>query len=95
MIAALRSPASEEDGALSVTLVFLGRLEDVAGGGKRSVPLSASVDAVIDSLEPELAEALRAPKVRLAVNGVLLREKNAPILRDGDEIAFLPPVSGG
>jgi molybdopterin synthase sulfur carrier subunit len=80
---------------VSLTLVFLGRLEDVAGGGKRSVPLQPCVDAVLDSLEPELGKTLRASKVKLAVNGVLLRDTDAPVLRDGDEIAFLPPVSGG
>lgn len=80
---------------MPLDLIFLGRLEDVAGAGQRAAPLQPSVDAVIDSLEPELAQALRAPNVKLAVNGILLRDTDAPVLRDGDEIAFLPPVSGG
>lgn len=80
---------------MALTLVFLGKLEDVAGAGSLSVPLLASIDAVIDALEPTLAHALRAPRVKLAVNGVLLTDRDAPVLRDGDEIAFLPPVSGG
>jgi molybdopterin synthase sulfur carrier subunit len=80
---------------LSLTLVFLGRLEDVAGTGKRSIPLQPCVDAVLESLEPELGQALRTSKVKLAVNGILLRDTDAPVLREGDEIAFLPPVSGG
>ncbi|GGB92318.1 hypothetical protein GCM10011494_08350 [Novosphingobium endophyticum] len=80
---------------MPIDLIFLGRLEDVAGAGQRAAALQPSVDAVIDSLEPELAQALRAPNVKLAVNGILLRDTDAPVLRDGDEIAFLPPVSGG
>lgn len=88
-------PSSEEEGAMSINLVFLGRLEDVAGGGKRSVPVAPSVDAVIASLEPELGRALKAPKVKLAVNGILLQDRKSLALKDGDEIAFLPPVSGG
>lgn len=80
---------------MPLDLVFLGRLEEIAGGGKRSVPLLASVDAVVESLEPELRQAVRAPKVKLAVNGILLQDTGAPVLHDGDEIAFLPPVSGG
>ncbi|HKT85133.1 MAG TPA: MoaD/ThiS family protein [Novosphingobium sp.] len=80
---------------MPLDLVFLGRLEEAAGGGKRSVPLLPCVDAVLDSLEPHLREAVRAPKVKLAVNGILLQDSDAPVLKDGDEIAFLPPVSGG
>ena len=80
---------------MSITLVFLGRLEDMAGGGKRSVPLAPSIDAVLDALEPELGQALKAAKIKLAVNGILLQDRDAPVLKDGDEIAFLPPVSGG
>lgn len=80
---------------MALNLVFLGRLEDVAGSGNRSVPAASSIDDVIASLEPELGRALRAPKVKLAVNGTLLRGADAPALKDGDEIAFLPPVSGG
>lgn len=79
----------------SLTLVFLGRLEDLAGGGSRTIALAPSIDAVLDSLEPPLAEVLRAPRVKLAVNGILLQDMDAPVLKDGDEIAFLPPVSGG
>lgn len=80
---------------MSLDLVFLGRLEEVAGCGKRSIPHMPCVDAVIASLEPELARALKAPRVKLAVNGILLQDTDAPVLKDGDEIAFLPPVSGG
>lgn len=87
--------SSGEENALSVKLVFLGRLEDLAGGSSRTVPLEPSIDAVLDSLDPDLAKALRAPRVKLAVNGILLQDTDAPVLKEGDEIAFLPPVSGG
>lgn len=72
-------------------MLFLGRLQDVAGGGERTVEHRADVAGLIDSFEPELAQALRSDKVRVAVNGVL----GAAALADGDEVAFLPPVSGG
>ncbi|MCJ2183153.1 MoaD/ThiS family protein [Novosphingobium sp. 1949] len=84
---------------MAINLVFLGKLEDVAGCSARAIPLSDTLsdtlDGVIDGLEPTLAEALRAPRVKLAVNGVLVQDRDVPVLRDGDEIAFLPPVSGG
>lgn len=78
---------------MALTLVFLGRLEDLAGAGPREVALAPSLAAVIAGLEPELAEALRGPRIRYAVNGTLVQGEAA--LADGDEIAFLPPVSGG
>lgn len=80
---------------MALNLVFLGRLEDIAGEPMRAVPLKDSIDAVLDGLEPGLAGELRAPRVKLAVNGILVQDTDAPVLRDGDEVAFLPPVSGG
>ena len=72
-------------------MLFLGRLQDAAGGAERTVAYRTDVAALIDSFEAELGEALRSPKVRVAVNG----ELGATALADGDEVAFLPPVSGG
>lgn len=72
-------------------MLFLGRLQDAAETGERTVPAHPTVTELIDSFEPELAAALRSDKVRVAVNGVL----GARDLADGDEVAFLPPVSGG
>ena len=75
--------------------MFLGRLEDAAGGAEREVPVTGSVEGVLRALEPDLAAALRADNVKLAVNGVLISGVEGLILHDGDELAFLPPVSGG
>ncbi len=76
---------------MALTVLFLGRLQDAAGEGERTVDYRADVAALIDSFETELSAALRSPKVRVAVNGAL----GASTLSDGDEVAFLPPVSGG
>jgi molybdopterin synthase sulfur carrier subunit len=80
---------------MALKLVFLGRLEDAAGGAERDVPAVKSLGEVLAALEPELASALRGDRIRIAVNGVLARIDDALELRDGDELAFLPPVSGG
>jgi molybdopterin synthase sulfur carrier subunit len=80
---------------MPLKLVFLGRLEDVAGEPERVVATVGSVAEVLAALAPELAAALRADRVKLAVNGTLFPDHTVPVLKDGDELAFLPPVSGG
>ncbi len=78
-------------------LVFLGRLEDLAGVGEMLVPLDGgqTLSGVLAGLPGDLAAALQGPKVKLAQNGALLPPGAEPVLADGDELAFLPPVSGG
>lgn len=80
---------------MPLKLVFLGRLEDAAGGPEREIAAVSSFAEVVAALEPELSAALAAERIRLAVNGTLVRDRGRLELRDGDELAFLPPVSGG
>ena len=80
---------------MPLKLVFLGRLEDAAGAGEMEVATVATLPELLAALEPDLAAALASAKVRLAVNGKLTTDRDALVLRDGDELAFLPPVSGG
>ena len=76
-----------------VRLVFLGRLEDSAGTAEMTVP-GTSLAMVLADLPEGLAAVLGSSKVRVAVNGVLVGSEDCT-LADGDEVAFLPPVSGG
>ncbi|MGH6746786.1 MoaD/ThiS family protein [Novosphingobium sp.] len=78
---------------MALELVFLGRLEDLAGSSGRVVPFAPSLAAVIAALEPDLSAAVKEPRIRYAVNGTLVQGDVE--LREGDEVAFLPPVSGG
>lgn len=80
---------------MAVTLLFLGRLADVAGAPERQVAATGDLAELIASLEPELAEALSSRRTRIAINGVVVQADTASSLKDGDDIAFLPPVSGG
>jgi molybdopterin synthase sulfur carrier subunit len=78
-----------------VTVVFLGKLADLAGAP--SLQLTAPLDwaGLKAALPPVLGEALDDPRNRVAVNGALLADKVALQAGAGDEIALLPPVSGG
>lgn len=76
-------------------MVFLGRLADLAGGP--ALELAAPLDwaGLKAQLAPALAAALDDPRNRVAVNGALLADKASLQAGAGDEIALLPPVSGG
>ncbi len=75
--------------------MFLGKLADLAGAP--SLQLSGPLDwaALKAALPDAVAEAIDDPRNRVAVNGALLTDKLALQAADGDEIALLPPVSGG
>lgn len=79
---------------MAALLVFLGRLEDLAGAPELAVE-PGPLEQVLARLDPALAVDLLDERVRLALNGVLLGEPGGLVLGDGDELAFLPPVSGG
>ncbi len=81
---------------MRVKVRLFARLRDLAGTGEleRDLPASATVQAVWDSLvveHPTLGEYARA--ISVAVNAEYSRM--GALLTDGDEVAFLPPVSGG
>lgn len=79
---------------MAARLVFLGRLEDVAGATEHAVA-PGPLEAILAALDPALAVELLGDRVRIALNGRLLTDHGGVTLADGDELAFLPPVSGG
>ena len=78
-----------------VTVVLLGKLADL--GGAPALSLAGPLDwaGLKAALPAALAEAVDDPRNRVALNGALLADKDALQASSGDEIALLPPVSGG
>ncbi|MBP1635346.1 MAG: moaD [Acidobacteria bacterium] len=81
---------------MQVTVRLFARLRELAGGGelRREVPAGATVAAVWDALVEEFpAMGAHGGSVSAAVNQEFAPRATA--LGEGDEVAFLPPVSGG
>ncbi|OFW02425.1 MAG: molybdopterin converting factor subunit 1 [Acidobacteria bacterium RIFCSPLOWO2_02_FULL_68_18] len=81
---------------MRVRVRLFARLRDLAGAGElvRDLPEQATVQTVWNALTtemPSLREYERTMSV--AVNAEYSRM--AAAVHDGDEVAFLPPVSGG
>ena len=81
---------------MQVTIRLFARLRDLAGTGElvRDVPEASTVQAVWKCLVgemPALSDYERTMSV--AVNADYSRM--TAVVHDGDEVAFLPPVSGG
>ena len=81
---------------MRVTVKLFARLRDIAGSSElaRDVTPGATIGSVSRELAneyPELANYERS--ISSAVNADYAKMDR--VLSDGDEVAFLPPVSGG
>jgi molybdopterin converting factor subunit 1 len=81
---------------MRVTIRLFARLRDLAGAGEliREVPEQATVQTVWNALTAEMPSLGQYERtMSVAVNAEYSRM--AAAVHDGDEVAFLPPVSGG
>ena len=86
--------------AVRLSLVYLARLREAFGTRRETLALaheSPTVDDVVQHLctrgAPWAAELAPGRAVRFAVNHRLAQRGDA--VRDGDEVAIFPPVTGG
>jgi len=81
-----------------IVLLF-GRLKDAFGAASVALPdgvlTAAELRARLAELNPELADMLRAKTLRIAVNQELVADEAGAPVSASDEIALLPPLSGG
>lgn len=80
---------------MSVRVVFLGRLSDLVEGGTREFLAPLNWADLLAALPEAVAEELLSERVRVACAGHVIGDKTALAAQDGQEVALLPPVSGG
>lgn len=80
---------------MSVTILFLGPLRDIAGEQLREVDGPLDWAGLCDAVGQEVAAQLDEDRINVACKGRVLTDKRALQAEDGDEVALLPPVSGG
>lgn len=80
---------------MAVRILFLGPLRDMAGMAEAEVSAPLDWEGLLAAVPTEVADQLREPKVHVACAGKVLADKTALAAQDGDEVALLPPVSGG
>jgi molybdopterin converting factor small subunit len=84
---------------MSGTVLLFGRLKDAFGAP--SIPLpeacntAAALRAKLAEANPDLADMLRSKSIRIAVNQTLVADESSARISPSDEIALLPPLSGG
>ncbi len=80
-------------------ILLFGRLKDAFGASSVELPdgvaTAAALRAKLIELNPDLADILRAKTIRIAVNQELVADEAATPISPTDEIALLPPLSGG
>ena len=80
-------------------ILFFGRLRDFSEKIENEIPVSDDIECIedvilyLDTLNPYLGKELRKPFTLVSVNKNVVK-KDFPIV-GGEEVAFLPPVTGG
>lgn len=79
-----------------VKMLFFASCRDLVGAGERAMTLEAGA-TVTDLISEIASEHPRfidmAPSLMVSVNQEYVERDS--VLEDGDEVAFIPPVSGG
>lgn len=78
---------------MSVTVLYFASLRDAAGRDSEAVATPPTLVALYEDLRARHGFPMPRERLRVAVDGAFVAW-DAPV-RDGAEVAFIPPVSGG
>lgn len=84
---------------MTITVRFFAALRERLGTESLDIPVSGSIDmkGLFEFIRQRLGEgaieSLGAPNVRIALNKEFVTDQCR--VGDGDEIAFMPPITGG
>jgi molybdopterin converting factor subunit 1 len=84
---------------MTIRVRFFAALRERLGTESIDIPASSSVDVtgLLELIRRQLGEGaidiLSAPNVRIALNQEFVTDQCR--VNDGDEIAFMPPITGG
>jgi molybdopterin synthase sulfur carrier subunit len=89
---------AQQGGSVSVKVKYFASIREAVGQGSetlatRSETLGALRDELIARGEPYASALARGRAVRMALDQIM--SDDAAVLRDGCEVAFFPPVTGG
>ncbi len=81
------------------TVLLFGKLKDAFRAASIPLPEGASTAAALRAkladANPDLSDLLLSKSVRIAVNQTLVADEAGTTISANDEIALLPPLSGG
>jgi molybdopterin converting factor small subunit len=83
-----------------VRLLFLGRFSELAPAGLEQIALPEGVRTLselwnwVAQESPGLGQVMASTPTKLILNQCVAHDLSRPVV-DGDEVAFLPPMSGG
>ena len=81
-----------------IDIIYFASLKAIAGKDRESLDLGPEstirqLAELISKTSPQMGEMIREKKVMISVNQDMADAET--IIHDGDEVAFLPPFSGG
>ena len=81
-----------------ITVKYFGSLKAIAEKEEEQIEVQSSISMdqlsdIISKTSPKMADIIRDNKIMVSVNQEMVDANT--VIHDGDEVAFLPPFSGG
>ena len=81
-----------------ITVKFFASLKSIAEKEEEQIEVQSSISMdqlsdIISKTSPKMADIIRDNKIMVSVNQEMVDANT--VIHDGDEVAFLPPFSGG